>query len=222
MKRSQTNQIVRSAQAFFDLHQFHLPLWASWSVADWKANAAACREIVDCQLGWDITDFGSGDFARRGLMLFTLRNGMIGKPGKSYAEKIMIVEDGQETPTHFHFQKTEDIINRGGGILVLQLWNADANEQKSADPISVRIDGIARTLEAGGLVKLVPGESICLPTRLYHRFYGEGRVLVGEVSQVNDDHVDNRFFDPLGRFPSIDEDETPWRLLVSDYQGWIA
>ena len=25
------------------------------------------KEIVECQLGWDVTDFGSGDFSRRGL-----------------------------------------------------------------------------------------------------------------------------------------------------------
>ena len=57
-----------------------------------------------------------------------------------------------------------------------------------------------------------------LPTRLYHKFWGaEDRVLVGEVSMVNDDNADNRFYEPTGRFPEIKEDETPLYLLVNDY-----
>lgn len=218
MKRSQINQILQSAQAFFTQHQFHLPPWASWTEADWQGQGEACREVIDCQLGWDITDFGSGDFAQRGLTLFTVRNGKAGSSyGKTYAEKIMVVDDGQETPLHFHFQKAEDIINRGGGKLLLQLWNSDGQGEKADTPVSVSIDGVRRTLEAGAVVSLAPGESICLTRGLYHRFWGEGKVLVGEVSQVNDDFSDNRFYEDVGRFPSIDEDEAPWRLLVSDY-----
>ena len=218
MKRSQINQILQSAQAFFTQHQFHLPPWASWTEADWQGQGDACREVIDCQLGWDITDFGSGDFAKRGLTLFTVRNGKAGSSyGKTYAEKIMVVDDGQETPLHFHFQKAEDIINRGGGKLLLQLWNSDGQGEKADTPVSVSIDGVRRTLEAGGVVSLASGESICLTRGLYHRFWGEGKVLVGEVSQVNDDFSDNRFYEDVGRFPSIDEDEAPWRLLVSDY-----
>ena len=218
MKRSQINQILQSAQAFFTQHQFHLPPWASWTEADWQGQGDACREVIDCQLGWDITDFGSGDFAKRGLTLFTVRNGKAGSSyGKTYAEKIMVVDDGQETPLHFHFQKAEDIINRGGGKLLLQLWNSDGQGEKADTSVSVSIDGVRRTLEAGGVVSLAPGESICLTRGLYHRFWGEGKVLVGEVSQVNDDFSDNRFYEDVGRFPSVDEDEAPWRLLVSDY-----
>ena len=218
MKRSQINQILQSAQAFFTEHQFHLPPWASWTEADWQGQGEACREVIDCQLGWDITDFGSGDFAKRGLTLFTVRNGKAGSSyGKTYAEKIMVVDDGQETPLHFHFQTAEDIINRGGGKLLLQLWNSDGQGEKADTSVSVSIDGVRRTLEAGGVVSLAPGESIWLTRGLYHRFWGEGKVLVGEVSQVNDDFSDNRFYEAVGRFPSIDEDEAPWRLLVSDY-----
>ena len=217
MKRSEINRILQSAQAFFDAHQFRLPPWASWTPDEWKSKGSEVDEIVDCQLGWDVTDFGSNQFAERGLTLFTLRNGKLGQYGKSYAEKIMVVEHGQETPTHFHFQKAEDIINRGGGKLLLQLWNSEGQGEKADTPVSVSIDGVRRTLEAGAVVSLAPGESICLTRGLYHRFWGEGKVLVGEVSQVNDDFSDNRFYEAVGRFPSIDEDEAPWRLLVSDY-----
>ena len=44
-----------------------------------------------------------------------------------------------------------------------------------------------------------------------------GKVLVGEVSKVNDDVNDNRFLKPTGRFPEIEEDEPPLHLLVGDY-----
>jgi len=37
---------------------------------------------------------------------------------------------------------------------------------------------------------------------------------------VNDDNTDNRFYDPVGRFPTIEEDETPWHLLVNDYERY--
>jgi D-lyxose ketol-isomerase len=79
-------------------------------------------------------------------------------------------------------------------------------------------------VEPGGRVTLTPGESICLEPGVYHRFYGEegrGTVLVGEVSAVNDDANDNCFFEPVGRFPVIDEDEQPVHLLVSDYQNFL-
>ena len=219
MKRSQINARLREAQSFFDRYQFRLPPWASWTPADWRARRSRATEVVENQLGWDLTDFGSGRYESRGLLLFTLRNGKLGRPGKTYAEKIMIVGVGQETPAHFHFFKQEDIINRGGGTLVVQLWNSTDDEALSGTPVEVSVDGLIHALPAGGELRLTPGESVSLPTRLYHRFYGEGEgVLVGEVSQVNDDHSDNRFLEPLGRFPTIDEDEEPWRLLVSDYR----
>jgi len=86
------------------------------------------------------------------------------------------------------------------------------------------MDGIRKTLNAGSIVRLSPGESITLNQGLYHKFYGEsgkGKVLVGEVSAVNDDHTDNRFFEKLGRFPEIVEDERPFHLLVGDYKKYL-
>ncbi len=71
------------------------------------------------------------------------------------------------------------------------------------------------------MVRLTPGESITLYQGLYHKFYGEpgkGKVLVGEVSAVNDDHTDNRFHPEVGRFPEIEEDEAPAYLLTKDYK----
>jgi D-lyxose ketol-isomerase len=118
----------------------------------------------------------------------------------------------------------EDIINRGGGNLVLEIFGSETNESYSDKPVSLRVDGILRTVLPGSLVILTPGESICLEQGVYHRFYGEegkGRVLVGEVSAVNDDTSDNRFYSPAGRFPDIVEDENPLHLLVSDYRNYL-
>ena len=224
MKRSEINQILRDAKAFMAEKQFILPPWAQWSVSDWKKNKHDALEIIDNMLGWDITDFGSGNFYSRGLFLFTIRNGKYNVDKKPYAEKIMIVEENQETPMHYHWAKMEDIINRGGGNLVIELFNATSDDKLDTTSVHFKTDGVKRTVVAGGTVILTPGESICLEQGMYHRFYGEpgkGKVLVGEVSAVNDDTADNCFFEPVGRFPVIDEDEPPLHLLVSDYKKYL-
>ena len=227
MKRSEINAIMRDGLKFLKRMNFLLPPFAHWTAADWKRKGPECRDIFDQQLGWDITDFGSGNFAKVGLFLFTIRNGTIAdlkkKGGKTYAEKIMIVREDQLTPTHFHYQKMEDIINRGGGNLVMRLWNSTPGEQPAGSRVTVAMDGVRVSVKAGGTLTLHPGESVCLPQRLYHRFWGQagkGTVLVGEVSRVNDDHTDNRFFDPVGRFPAIKEDVSPLHLLCNDYAGY--
>ncbi len=225
MRRSEINAILRDADAFIRARQFHLPPFAYWLPAEWARQGAAARAIVEDHLGWDITDFGSGDFRARGLFLFTLRNG---KPanlragrGKTYAEKILLIAVNQETPYHFHWQKTEDIINRGGGTLLIQLYNATPEETLAATPVTVSTDGVTRELAPGGIIALEPGASITLPDHVYHRFWAEReRVLAGEVSTVNDDAADNRFLEPLGRFPAILEDEPPLYLLCNDYSRY--
>jgi D-lyxose ketol-isomerase len=224
MKRSEINQIIMKAKSFMSEKQFILPPWAYWSAEDWTKNKECAHEVIENMLGWDITDFGSGDFYRRGLFLFTLRNGKYKVDKKPYAEKIMIVEENQETPMHYHWSKMEDIICRGGGNLVIELYNSTPDDKLADTPVHFRIDGISGSVPAGGKVILTPGESICLEPGMYHRFYGEpgkGTVLVGEVSAVNDDANDNCFYEPVGRFPVVDEDEQPLHLLMSDYQNFL-
>lgn len=224
MKRSEINQILKNAKSFMAERKFILPPWSEWSTDDWRRNKPDAAEIIENMLGWDITDFGSGDFYKRGLFLFTIRNGKYKVDNKPYAEKIMIVEEEQETPMHYHWSKMEDIINRGGGNLVIELYNATPDNKLDITPVRFKTDGVKRSVPAGGKVILTPGESICLEQGMYHRFYGEpgkGKVLVGEVSAVNDDTSDNCFYEPVGRFPVIEEDETPLHLLVSDYSKFI-
>jgi D-lyxose ketol-isomerase len=224
MKRSEINSYLRHARGFFREHRFQLPPWAFWSVDQWRARWGDCREIRDNALGWDLTDFGGGDFERRGLLLFSIRNGNHAQSQrypKPYAEKIMIVRAGQVTPMHYHWKKMEDIINRGGGELLIELYLADERDGLSGEGLEVQVDGITRRLPAGSVIRLHPGESISLPPRLFHRFWGEegkGDVLVGEVSMVNDDAHDNNFYEALGRFPEIEEDEPMLYPLCTEYE----
>ena len=227
MKRSEINDILRKNDAFLKKYQFHLPPFAYWTPEDWAQIGEEVRQIVDRQLGWDLTDFGQGDFEHLGLTLFTIRNGSLqdlksGKPGgELYCEKMLIVEVDQVTPFHFHWLKTEDIINRGGGKLAIQLYNATEDGDFADTDVTVRTDGVVRRVEAGGIVVLEPGESITLVPWCYHKFWAiEAPVLAGEVSLVNDDNTDNRFHDPVGRFPTIEEDEPPLYLLVGDYPDY--
>jgi D-lyxose ketol-isomerase len=224
MKRSEINRIMRSADAFIRQCSFYLPPFAYWSPEKWAALGAEAQEIFDHHLGWDITDFGLGDYNHLGLLLFTIRNGspenLKTSKGKLYAEKIMLVGEKQLTPLHFHWTKMEDIINRGGGKLKIQLYNSTLNERIDLEhDVRISIDGVWREVPPGGTVVLSPGESITLVPRCYHKFWAEGsRVLAGEVSLVNDDFSDNRFYEPVGRFPKIEEDEPPLYLLCNDYQ----
>lgn len=227
MKRSEINAIVRDAAAFFRQHQFHLPPFAYWTPDEWRCKGAEVRDVVELGLGWDVFDGGMGKFDEIGLLLFTLRNGAPAnlKAGKGvvYAEKIMISRVNQVTPLHFHWHKTEDIINRGGGKLMIQLYNATPDEAGLAEtPVTVCVNGMPRTVDAGGTVALIPGESITLEPFCYHKFWAaESRVLIGEVSTVNDDHTDNRFYEPLPRFPDVEEDEPPEVVLVSEYARYV-
>lgn len=233
MKRSRIDAIIDEFLAFAGRCGFHLPPWATFSPAQWAATGPEADEVRACQLGWDVTDFGSGQFERMGLTLFNIRNGQPSPtgggltapfefaPGKDYCEKIMLVREGQVTPYHFHFSKMEDIINRSGGVLSIKLCNATgehALDEKSE--VSVQVDGFTRTFPPGGELLLSPGESVTLPPYLYHQFQavpGRGWALVGEVSRVNDDARDNRFLQPLPRFPAI-EDDAPARYgLCTEY-----
>ena len=64
MNRSEINRYINDARNFFEQHQFYLPPWSTYSPADWQNITVKSYEISDNMLGWDITDFGSGDFIK--------------------------------------------------------------------------------------------------------------------------------------------------------------
>ena len=218
MKRSEINQFIDEAILYFEESHFYLPEWIRWSPEDWASKDSAYDEIRLNQLGWDVTDFGKGRFLQEGLTLVTIRNGNVHRDKKSYCEKIMLVREGQVTPIHYHWKKMEDIINRGRAELCMRLWRASETDGLSTEDCYVSIDGIRTMVPAGETLRLLPGQSICFEPYLYHTFWAEkGHCLVGEVSTVNDDVNDNRFYEELGRFASIEEDEPARFVLCNEY-----
>ncbi len=223
MKRSEINTAIAWAKAFLDKNNIRLPEIAYWSPDDWRRNAGNIATIRRVMLGWDITDFGSGDFSSIGAVLYTVRNGLLDDPtvGVPYCEKFIVMKKGQRLPCHYHVFKTEDIINRAGGDLQVFLWNADpATGKRLETEVHVFMDGIERVFGAGEEIVVRKGCSISLTPYLAHVFGpkpGTGDLIVGEVSKVNDDNTDNYFLDPVARFADIDEDEPPLHPLCNEY-----
>ena len=224
MKRSEINAALREMESMLRDYRIALPDFCYFTPEEWQRKGHAFDEVRDNMLGWDITDYGLGRFREVGFSLITLRNGNLSKKElypKPYAEKLLYLMEGQYSPMHFHWHKMEDIINRGGGTVLIRVYNADREEEiDHASPVTVHTDGETRTVPAGTQIVLEPGQSITITPCLYHDFEvvpGSGAVLLGEVSQVNDDNTDNRFNPQVGRFPAIEEDEAPYRLLCSEY-----
>jgi D-lyxose ketol-isomerase len=224
MKRSEINAALREMEQMVREYRCFLPDFCHFTPADWQSKGHEYDEVRDNLLGWDITDYGLGKFDEVGFSLITIRNGnlaMRDKYPKPYAEKLLYLKEGQYSPMHFHWAKMEDIINRGGGTVLIRVYNSLPDEEIDREsPVTVHIDGHAMTVSAGSQVALHPGQSITIYPYLYHDFEvekGTGAVLLGEVSQVNDDKNDNRFNPPVGRFPAIEEDEEPYRLLCTEY-----
>ena len=228
MKRSRINAIMAEADEMIRRHGFTLPPFARWSPDAFVARKDSARHVIDARCGWDLTDYGAGRYDEMGLFLFTLRNGLLSDltagRGMCYAEKLLISKQDQLSPMHTHVIKAEDIINRGGATLVVELYGSDDAGGFAGDRGGrVFCDGLARDFAPGEKLKLAPGESVTLRPGDWHAFWGEGGdVLIGEVSTVNDDETDNIFREPIGRFAEIEEDEAPTHLLVSDYRTWLA
>jgi D-lyxose ketol-isomerase len=227
MKRSRINEIMAEADDMIRRHGFTLPPFAYWTPDEFVAKKDIARGITKARNGWDITDYGAGRYDEMGLFLFTLRNGrqadLARGGGMCYAEKLLISKQDQLSPMHTHVLKAEDIINRGGATLVVELFGSDDQGKFDATKGgTVFCDGLRRDFAPGEKLKFAPGESVTLMPGDWHAFWGEGGdVLIGEVSTVNDDETDNIFREPIGRFAEIEEDTAPTHLLVSDYRTWL-
>ena len=162
MKRSRINEIMRAADDMIRHYGFVLPPFANWSPQEFKARKDV-SSIIEARCGWDITDYGQGKFDEMGLFLFTLRNGRLADlqrgGGMCYAEKLLISRQDQLSPMHTHVIKAEDIINRGGATLVIELYGSDDKGDFAWDKGGmVRCDGIDTPYGPGTKLKLAPGE----------------------------------------------------------------
>ena len=225
MKRSTINREIKKVIAIAEKYSFSLPKYAYWSLDDWKRNSSQVDEVMKLMLGWDVTDYGEGNFDYMGAVLFTIRNGDINNKtiGVPYAEKLIYLnyKTEQKIPLHYHKMKTEDIINRAGGHLVLELYNRSPDDKPDLESdVIVKMDGITRTFSPGEKVYVNPGESITLTPGLFHAFWSckdSGETLIGEVSSINDDRNDNVFFDKIQRFGAVEEDEAIAYPLCNEY-----
>lgn len=189
MKRSQVNEAVRRAAAFFQSNGWALPP----------------------DPAWDVTDFGLGNFKRKGLVLVNLAN----EP--EYCEKLMFAIKDQHIPAHCHQNKKEDIICRKG-VLMVQVWPEHPNEADFPLTFHVQVNNTKRAVRSGEILRLTSGERITLEPGIYHAYYPESEgCIIGEVSTVNDDLNDNFFLDPgVGRYSQMEEDEPPLVKLVNE------
>ena len=224
MKRSEINKALKELESMIREYRYFLPKFCDFTPEEWQTKGHEWDEVRDNMLGWDITDFGQGNFDKVGFSLITIRNGNQKRQDeypKPYAEKFLYLREGQYALNHFHWYKMEDIINRGGGNLLIRVYNSNADESIDREgDVTIHVDGEKRVVPAGTQVRLEPGMSLTITQRLYHDFEvepGTGAVLIGEVSQCNDDNIDNHFDPPAGRFPAIEEDEPPYRLLCNEY-----
>ena len=215
--------MIKEAISFFKNRNFYLPPFGYWTKKDWLKHKGETQEIFYVRLGWDVTDFGFNDFPHVGRTIFTLRNGhsRITRYSKKYCQKIMYLQEEQKSPIHFHRNKMEDIINHGGGNILVQLWQADNMDKLSQKNLTVSLDGSRATVKSGKILRLTPGESICITPGTFHQFWAEissGPVLSMEISSVNDDLHDNIWLNTATRFPQIEEDVPIEYFLCSDYQ----
>jgi len=225
MKRSEINNALSWAKNLLEEHQIKLPPFGYWTLDEWHAKKENLSTIKNVMLGWDITDYGMDKFEELGAVLFTLRNGSLidSKVGTPYAEKLIILKDGQRLPNHYHASKTEDIINKGGGILAIKLYNSlkDGSVDYDSD-VDVDLDGITYTYKAGEEIHIQPGHSITLRPYVYHLFWakaGAGDLICGEVSSINDDNTDNYNAEDVLRFAKVEEDEEILHPLCNEYKG---
>ena len=222
MKRSEIQEAVSWARKILQENNLALPMFADWTPEEWKARRAEADTIIRTMRGWDVTTFGHNDFNRMGAVLFTIRNGLPdGSCGCPYAEKLILMKEGQVLPNHYHRQKTEDIINRGGGVLLIRVYNSlpDGSVDRKGT-VRILTDGIEKFVPAGTDVEITRGNSMTIYPGLYHLFMpkaGCGDLIAGEVSSINDDRTDNFFEDTRSRFIPVDEDCMIRVLLCNEY-----
>jgi len=223
MKRSEVERHIAWAKNLIIETGCSLPDFAYWTLDEWRAKGSLTNGMRKIMLGWDVTDYGMGDFSKIGNVLFTVRNGSLldSDAGTPYAEKLIPILDGQRLPMHCHHNKTEDIINRGGGVMFMKIYNSlPSGLPDFESDVTVLSDGMPITVKAGEEFYVTRGNSLSLTPGMYHIFgakAGAGDLVVGEVSSINDDNIDNDFYEDVLRFVAIEEDVPIAVPLCNEY-----
>lgn len=221
MKRSELEVIIDSSLAMMDRQGFRLPPYARWTPAQWREAGQGTKALRSAGLGWNIVEFEQGAFFKSGIAVFTLRMGdhhdLSKGAGRLYAEKAFVLFEGQSVPHHYHRVKTEDLINRGGGILGVNLVKVDGDGEPLDEAITLERNGIDVTVPARATLQLEPGESVVLVPGVAHAFIGVSEVVCGEISLANDDATDNYFLQPLPAASPVTEDIPARHLVLADY-----
>ena len=223
MKRSEINAAIDYAVAFFRRRRFPLPRFAYWTPEEWRTRGPEYQEVRDTRIGWDVTDFGSGDFAHTGRTIFVLRNGSVAMPlqyPKPYVHKAMCLPESQKSPIHYHRSTMEDVFNQGGGIICIALWKASLDDSLSKEALEISVDGCRHRVSGGTTVLLEPGHSVCIVPRTYHQVWAKerrGTALSIGVSSVCDERKDIAWLQEPERLPQIDEDEPARYVLCGEY-----
>ena len=90
MKRSEINKALLELEAVCEKYNCYLPPFCHFIPEEWNGKGEEYDEVRECKLGWDITDFGLGNFEKYGFSLITIRNGnqkLSEKYKKVYADK---------------------------------------------------------------------------------------------------------------------------------------
>lgn len=223
MKRSAINEQITWAKKLLAANNISLPSFAYWSPEEWKAHRDELGTIRKVYLGWDVKDYSE----EMGSVLFTLRNGRYDDPnvGVAYCEKLIMFRDGKRLPLHYHKSKTEDIINRAGGIMQIRLYNTDAQGNLDTESdIRVYQDGILHTYKPGEMVYIQPGNSITLTPGMAHSFGPKpgSSIVIGEVSKINDDFTDNYRFEKIPAPCRPEEDAPMLHPLCTEYEDLLG
>ena len=170
MKRSEINRALKELEQMIREYRYFLPKFCDFTPEEWRTKGHEWDEVRDNMLGWDITDFGQGNFDKVGFSLITIRNGNQKRQDeypKPYAEKFLYLREGQYALNHFHWYKMEDIINRGGGNLLIRVYNSNADESIDREgDVTIHVDGEKRVVPAGTQVRLEPRMSLTITQRL--------------------------------------------------------
>ena len=70
MKRSEINAALKEMEAMVKEYRFALPPFCGFTPEEWQEKGRDYDEVRDNMLGWDITDYGLGDFGRKTLQRY--------------------------------------------------------------------------------------------------------------------------------------------------------